>query len=379
MTYTVPFNRPYLTGHELDYVSQAIENGDLSGDGPFTRQCCQLLEERLSTQRVLLTPSCTAALEISMLLLDLVEGDEVVLPSFTFVSTANAVVLAGGIPVFVDVDPVTLNLDSIQVEAAITDRTRAIIPVHYAGVGCEMDALLAIAQKHELVVVEDAAQALNSFHGGRALGTIGNLGTFSFHQTKNFSCGEGGALCINDETLIERAEVIREKGTNRSQFLKGHVDKYTWVDLGSSYLQGELAAAFLFGQLGSMDIITEMRQRCYETYKQQLTPLAEEKLLQLPVIPAECQSNYHLFHILLPTQEKRDALLKHLNSQGIHAVFHYIPLHSSPAGIRLSGKTVSLPITESISTRLLRLPIYPNLEPELQQQVVDEITAFLGS
>ncbi|MAX22577.1 MAG: dTDP-4-amino-4,6-dideoxygalactose transaminase, partial [Planctomycetaceae bacterium] len=235
------------------------------------------------------------------------------------------------------------------------------------------------AQKHELVVVEDAAQALNSFHGGRALGTIGNLGTFSFHQTKNFSCGEGGALCINDETLIERAEVIREKGTNRSQFLKGHVDKYTWVDLGSSYLQGELAAAFLFGQLGSMDIITEMRQRCYETYKQQLTPLAEEKLLQLPVIPAECQSNYHLFHILLPTQEKRDALLNHLNSRGIHAVFHYIPLHSSPAGIRLSGKTVSLPITESISTRLLRLPIYPNLEPELQQQVVDEITTFLGS
>ena len=379
MSYQVPFNRPYLTGHELDYVSQAIKNGDLSGDGQFTRRCCELLEERLGCQRVLLTPSCTAALEISMLLLDLTEGEEVILPSFTFVSTANAVVFAGGVPVFVDVDPTTLNLDPVQVEAAITDRTRAIIPVHYAGVGCDMNALMTLARNHGLVLVEDAAQALNSFYDEKALGTIGNLGTFSFHQTKNFSCGEGGALCLNDASFIHRAEVIREKGTNRSQFLKGHVDKYTWVDRGSSYLQGELAAAFLYGQLGAMDVITEMRQRCYELYKRQLAPLAGEDLLQLPVIPEDCRSNYHLFHILMRTPEQRDALLKHLNTQGIHAVFHYIPLHSSPAGIRLSGIQVNLPVTDSISSRLLRLPIYPNLEPELQQLVVDEIKRFLGA
>jgi len=379
MTYTVPFNRPYLTGHELDYVSQAIQNGDLSGDGLFTRKCCELLEQRLGTRRVLLTPSCTAALEISMLLLDLSQGDEVILPSFTFVSTANAVVLAGGVPVFVDVDPNTLNLDAAQVESAITERTRAIIPVHYAGVGCDMAALLSLAEKHQLVVVEDAAQALNSFYGDQALGTLGNLGTFSFHQTKNFSCGEGGALCINDEQLLDRAEIIREKGTNRSQFLQGHVDKYTWVDVGSSYLQGELAAAFLFGQLGAMDVITELRQRCYRNYLQELSPLADRQLIQLPFIPERCQSNYHLFHVLLPTTEIRDALLHHLNAHGIHAVFHYIPLHNSPAGIRLSGKEVCLPVTESISSRLLRLPIYPNLEPELQQLVIQEITGFLGS
>ncbi|MBA63886.1 MAG: dTDP-4-amino-4,6-dideoxygalactose transaminase [Planctomycetaceae bacterium] len=379
MTYTVPFNRPYLTGYELDYVSQAIENGDLSGDGLFTHRCCELLEERLDSHRVLLTPSCTAALEISMLLLDLAEGDEVILPSFTFVSSANAVVLAGGVPVFVDVDPGTLNLDPLQVASAITERTRAIMPVHYAGVGCDMDALMALARNHDLVVVEDAAQALNSFYDQKALGTIGNLGTFSFHQTKNFSCGEGGALCVNDESLIDRAEVIREKGTNRSRFLKGHVDKYTWVDRGSSYLQGELAAAFLYGQLGAMDVITQRRQQCYQTYKQQLTSLMEKGLLQLPVIPEHCQSNYHLFHILLPTPEQRDALLKHLNAMGIHAVFHYVPLHNSPAGIRFAGKEVSLPVTESISARLLRLPIYPNLESDLQQLVVDEIRSFLDS
>lgn len=379
MTYTVPFNRPYLTGHELEYVSQAIQNGDLSGDGLFTRKCCELLEQRLGTRRVLLTPSCTAALEISMLLLDLSQGDEVILPSFTFVSTANAVVLAGGVPVFVDVDPDTLNLDPAQVESAITERTRAIIPVHYAGVGCDMGALMRLAEKHHLVVVEDAAQSLNSFYDDQALGTIGNLGTFSFHQTKNFSCGEGGALCINDEQLLDRAEIIREKGTNRSQFLKGHVDKYTWVDVGSSYLQGELAAAFLFGQLGAMDVITELRQRCYQNYFQELLPLAEKQLLQLPLIPERCQSNYHLFHIMLPTKEKRDALLSHLNARGIHAVFHYIPLHNSPAGIRLGGKEVCLPVTESISSRLLRLPIYPDLEPELQRLVIHEITSFLDS
>ncbi len=379
MTYTVPFNRPYLTGHEIEYVSQAIQHGDLSGDGPFSRRCCELLEKRLDTPKVLLTPSCTAALEISMLLLDLQDGEEVILPSFTFVSTANAVVIAGGTPVFVDVDPDTLNLDPEQVRAAINTRTRAIIPVHYAGVGCQMDALMEIAESHGLTVVEDAAQALNSYYGEKALGTIGSLGTFSFHQTKNFSCGEGGALCINDPGLIERAEVIREKGTNRSKFLQGQVDKYTWVDRGSSYLQGELAAAFLYGQLGSMDVITEMRQKCYETYRQLLEPLAQQSLLQLPVIPAKCRSNYHLFHLLLPSAERRDALLRHLNDQGIHAVFHYIPLHNSPAGIRLSGKEVSLPVTESISQRLLRLPIYPGLEADVQQRIVDEIATFLDS
>ena len=378
MSYTVPFNRPYLTGHELEYVSQAIQNGDLSGDGPFSRRCCQLLEERFDVGKVLLTPSCTAALEIAMLLLDLKPGEEVILPSFTFVSSANAVVLAGGKPVFVDVDPTTLNLDPALVAQAITDKTRAIMPVHYAGVGCDMHALLALAESHQLTVVEDAAQALNAFFDERALGTIGHLGAYSFHQTKNFSCGEGGALCINDERLIERAEIIREKGTNRSQFLKGHVDKYTWVDRGSSYLPSELVAAFLYGQLGSVDVITEMRQRCYQTYLQELKPLEEKGLLQLPVVPERCRSNYHLFHILLPTQTERDALLKHLNSQGIHAVFHYIPLHSSPAGRRLSGSEVALPVTDSISSRLLRLPIYPDLEPELQQQVISEIVSFLN-
>ncbi len=379
MSYKVPFNRPYLTGHELEYVSQAIQNGDLSGDGPFSQRCSQLLEERFQISKVLLTPSCTAALEISMLLLDLAEGDEVILPSFTFVSSANAIVLAGGKPVFVDVDPLTLNLDPTQVQQAITERTKAIMPVHYAGVGCEMGTLMELADAHQLIVVEDAAQALNASCNNQALGTIGNFGAFSFHQTKNYSCGEGGALCINDESLIERAEIIREKGTNRSQFLKGHVDKYTWVDRGSSYLPSELSAAFLFGQLGAIDVITELRQQCFQRYLDQLQPLADQGRLQLPTIPEYCQSNYHLFHILLPTQDIRDALLKHLNSRGIHAVFHYVPLHSSPAGIRLSGESVHLPVTDSISARLLRLPIYPDLELELQYQVVTEISSFLNA
>ena len=321
---------------------------NLAGDGHFTRQCCRLLEQAFGIHRVLLTPSCTAALEMAAILCDLKPGDEVILPSFTFVSTASAFVREGARPVFVDIRPDTLNIDENRIEEAVTDRTRVIVPVHYAGIGCEMNRILAIARKHGLLVVEDAAQGVNSFYAGKALGSIGDLGAYSFHETKNYISGEGGALCINRPDLVERAEIIRDKGTNRQKFFRGLVDKYTWVDVGSSYVPSEIVGAFLFGQLEMMGPISDRRREIYQYYRRQLKPLESEGLLQLPHTPEDCSANYHMFYVLTKDGPTRDALMEHLHKHGIGAVFHYVPLHSSPMGRRLGGNARELPITDSV-------------------------------
>jgi dTDP-4-amino-4,6-dideoxygalactose transaminase len=373
----IPFNKPYLVGKELHYVAQAVASGNISGDGPFTQRCARLLEERFDIRKVLLTPSCTAALEMAAMLCNLQPGDEVIVPSFTFVSTVNAFVRLGAVPVFVDVRRDTLNIDERLVEAAVTPRTRAIFPIHYAGVGCEMDHLMAVAKRHRLWVVEDAAQGVCAGYDKQALGSIGHLGTYSFHDTKNFVCGEGGALCVNTPQFIEQAEIIRDKGTNRKQFFRGQVDKYTWVDVGSSYVPSEICSAFLYAQLEAMDAINERRRRLYELYLQQLAPLAAEGLLELPRIPDHCSSNYHLFHTLLPGVELRNGLIQHLKECGITATFHYIPLHSSPMGKRFGYREGDLPVTEECSGRLLRLPLFFDLTEEQQARVVSEVRAFL--
>jgi dTDP-4-amino-4,6-dideoxygalactose transaminase len=377
MQIRIPFNKPFVAGKELYYIAQAVTFGQLAGDGFFTQSCCQLLEQRFGIHRVLLTPSCTAALEMAAMLCDLGPDDEVILPSYTFVSTANAVVRLGAKPVFVDIRPDTLNLDDALVEEAITPRTKAIFPVHYAGIGCEMDRLLAIAAKYNLKVVEDAAQGVNAFYNGRALGSIGHLGAYSFHETKNYICGEGGALCLNSPELVERAEIIRDKGTNRRQFFRGQVDKYTWVDVGSSYVPSEICSAFLYAQLEMLDAISERRQRIYQFYHQHLKPLEEEGLLRLPYLPPHCGSNYHLFYILLPDTQARNALMEHLKQNGIFAVFHYIPLHASPMGKKFGYRDGDLPITENLSARLLRLPMYYEISEDEQMDVISQITAFL--
>lgn len=377
MNVRVPFNKPFVIGKELYYIAQAVTLGNISGDGHFTRNCCRLLEERFSVHKVLLTPSCTAALEMAAMLCGIQPGDEVILPSYTFVSTANAVVRLGARPVFVDIRPDTLNIDEDQIEAAVTPKTKAIFPVHYAGVGCEMDRILAIARRHQLKVVEDAAQAVNAFYNGRALGSLGCLGTYSFHETKNYTCGEGGALCINTPELVERAEIIRNKGTNRKQYLSGQVDKYTWVDNGSSYVPSEILSAYLYAQLEMMDAISERRRRIYQFYRHHLKRLEAEGLVRLPSIPEDCASNYHLFYILLPTMQIRNALIAHLKAQQIMAVFHYVPLHCSPMGKSFGYEEGDLPVTEDVSGRLLRLPFYYDLTPEEQLQIVDQVSAFL--
>jgi dTDP-4-amino-4,6-dideoxygalactose transaminase len=376
MTAQIPFNRPFIAGREMYYIARAVALGNIGGDGHFTQQCCRLLEERFGIHRVLMVPSCTAALEMAAMLCDLAPGDEVIMPSFTFVSTANAVVRLGARPVFVDIRPDTLNLDDALVEEAITARTKAIFPVHYAGVGCEMDRILTVARKYGLRVVEDAAQGVNSWYEGRALGSLGDLGTYSFHETKNYICGEGGALCINDPALVERAEIIRDKGTNRGQFFRGEVDKYTWVDVGSSCVPSEICCAFLYAQLEMMESITERRRQIFEFYRRQLGPLEAEGLLRLPHVPEECAGNWHLFYILLGDADTRDGLMRHLNQSGISAVFHYVPLHSSPMGTRLGGGEGKLPVTESVSGRLLRLPFYYEISEAEQEQVVRQIMAF---
>lgn len=373
----IPFNKPFIAGKELYYVSQAVTFGNIGGDGHFTKQCARLLEERFGIHRVMLVPSCTAALEMAAMLCDLGPGDEVILPSFTFVSTANAFIRAGAKPVFVDVRRDTLNLDEALVEEAITERTRAIVPVHYAGVGCEMGRLMAIAERHHLKVVEDAAQGVNSFYNGLALGSIGHFGCYSFHETKNFICGEGGALCLNGPEMVERAEIIRDKGTNRRQFFRGQVDKYTWVDVGSSYVPSEICSAFLYAQLEMMETISQRRRAIYQRYRQLLKPLEGKGLLQLPRIPEDCQSNFHLMYVLLPDGDTRDALLKHLNGLGINAVIHYVPLHSSPMGRKYGYKPEDLPVTEGFSARLLRLPFFYEMTEADQDQVVTEVAAFL--
>jgi dTDP-4-amino-4,6-dideoxygalactose transaminase len=376
---TIPFNRPFIAGKELFYIAQAVTYGNIGGDGHFTQACCRLLEERFAIHKVLLTPSCTAALEMAAMLLDLGPGDEVIMPSYTFVSTANAVVRMGARPVFVDIRPDTLNLDERLVEAAITPRTKAIFAVHYAGVGCEMDTLMAIARKHNLKVVEDAAQGVNAFYNGRALGSIGDLGCYSFHETKNYISGEGGALCINDPELVERAEIIRDKGTNRRQFFRGQVDKYTWVDVGSSYVPSEICSAFLYAQLEMLDEIARRRREIYQFYRDRLQPLEAEGLLQLPHIPDHCNSNYHMFYIVLPDADARDGLLQHLKSEGILAVFHYVPLHSSPMGKRFAETRNPLPITADIAERLVRLPMYYDLTADHRLHVVQNIIKCLRS
>lgn len=372
----IKFNRPYMTGRELWLISQAHANGHLSGDGEFTQRCHAWLEQQIGCQRALLTHSCTAALEMAALLLELQPGDEVIMPSFTFVSTANAFVLRGAVPVFVDIRADTLNLDESLIEAAITERTRAICVVHYAGVACEMDAIMAIAARHGLAVIEDAAQGILSSYKGRALGSIGELGALSFHETKNVISGEGGALLVNDERYIQRAEIIREKGTNRSQFFRGQVDKYTWVDVGSSYLPGEIIAAFLAAQFEQAQAITARRLAIWQRYYDWAATLERDGLVRRPIIPDNCVHNAHMFYLLLPDLATRTRLIDDLKTAGIGAVFHYIPLHSSPAGQRYCRSHGSMQVTDDVSERLVRMPLWLGLEPELDH-VLETAEALL--
>lgn len=368
---TIPFNFPYMTGKELYYIAEAHFNGRLSGDGPFTKKCHQWLEMRAGTRKALLTHSCTAALEMSALLLDIRPGDEVIMPSYTFVSTANAFVLRGGVPVFVDIREDTLNLDERLIEAAITPRTRAIVPVHYAGVGCEMDTIMSIARRHGLKVVEDAAQGVMSSYKGRPLGSIGNLGAYSFHETKNVISGEGGALLVNDPEFALRAEIIREKGTDRSRFFRGEVDKYTWQEVGSSFLPGELIAAFLWAQFEEAESITQRRMACWKHYHDLLRPLESKGILRRPVIPADCQHNAHMYYVLLAPEIDRQKMLDDFKKEDILSVFHYVPLHSSPAGQRYGRAHGALKVTATQSERLIRLPLWAGLTETQQNRVVD--------
>lgn len=357
----IPFNKIYLTGKELEYISQSHETGNLSGDGVFTHKASEWLENYTKTRRALITHSCTAALEMSALLADIQPGDEVIMPSYTFVSTANAFVLRGGIPVFVDIREDTLNIDETLIEAAITSRTKAIVPVHYAGVGCEMDSIMLIAKKYNLLVIEDAAQGVMASYKGRALGSIGHIGAYSFHETKNIISGEGGAILVNDDRFALRAEIIREKGTNRSQFYRGQVDKYTWQDIGSSYLPGEDVAAFLYAQLEKADEITQKRIDIWNIYHEALEELEQKGDLRRPVIPQECQHNAHMYYVLFNSLKQRTEIIKRFKNQDIHPVFHYIPLHSAPAGKRFSRVYGELKNTDSSSERILRLPLWIGL------------------
>ena len=374
--YRIPFNKPCMVGNELAYIAQAIQAGHISGDGKFTRQCHAWLESFLGVHKALLTTSCTHALEMAAFLLDIQPGDEVIIPSFTFVSTVNAFVIRGAHPVFIDIRPDTLNLDENQLERLITPRTRAIVVVHYAGVGCEMDKIMKIARQHGLPVIEDNAHGLFGKYRGQYLGTFGSQATQSFHETKNITCGEGGALLINDPRYSERAEILREKGTNRSRFFRGQVDKYTWVDLGSSYLPSEILSAYLFAQLENYKRIQTRRKMIWEYYQLYLAAWANANDIQLPTVPAHCEQPYHMFYLLLPSLEKRQALIEHLKANGILSVFHYLPLHLSDMGRQFGGKPGDCPVTEDISDRLLRLPFYYELTESEQSLVVETISDF---
>ena len=369
----IPFNRAAVTGREAEYVTRAIAEGPLHGDGPYTRACHEWLERLTGSPKALLTTSCTHALEMAALLLDLRPGDEVIVPPFTFVSTVNAVVLRGARPVFVDIRPDTLNLDETRIEGAITPRTRAILLVHYAGVSCEMDTIMSIAARHGLAVVEDNAHGLFGTYRGRQLGTFGTFATLSFHDTKNLSCGEGGALMINDSRYVDRAEIIREKGTNRTRFYRGQVDKYTWCDIGSSYLPSDILAAYLLAQLESHTAIQERRQALWGCYEEALRPWAAEIGARLPVVPPGCQHPAHIFYLLMPSLEARTALLAHLRVRRILAVFHYLPLHLSEMGRRLGGREGQCPVTEDVSDRLVRLPLFYQLTDADQGRVIDAV------
>jgi len=372
----IPFNKPALLGHEFDYVREAIERGKISGDGHFTKLCQETLKNATGAASVLLTTSCTHALEMAALLLDIQPGDEVIVPSFTFVSTANAFVLRGARPVFIDSRPDTLNLDENQIEALMTPRTKVIVPVHYAGVGCAMDRIIDIANSRGVHVVEDNAHGLFGRFRDRALGSFGNLAAQSFHETKNISCGEGGALVINDLRLNTRAEILREKGTNRASFFRGQVDKYTWVDVGSSYVPSDILAAFLHAQLEAAEQIQATRRAIWLRYSHELADWAAGFDVRLPIIPAECEQAYHMFYLLLPTLEDRQALIHHLGEVGIMAVFHYVPLHLTPRGQKFGGRQGDCPVAEALSDRLVRLPFYFNLSEGDQARVIEAVRSF---
>ena len=369
---TIPFNRPHMTGKELWYIAQAHQGGQLAGDGPFTKKCHVWLEKRTGARKALLTHSCTAALEMTAMLAGIGPGDEVIMPSFTFVSTANAFVLRGATPVFVDIRPDTLNIDETRIEAAITPRTKAIAVVHYAGVGCEMEAIMDIAERHKLLIIEDAAQGLMARYKGRALGTFGQLSTLSFHETKNVVSGEGGALLINDLEFVERAEIIREKGTNRSQFFRGQVDKYTWVEVGSSYLPGEIIAAFLWAQLEEATPITTQRLVLWERYHEAFADLEAQDKIRRPVVPQYCEHNAHMYYLLLPSLEARTRFISSLKARDVQAVFHYVPLHNAPAGQKYGRVAGSMQHTDSLSDRLVRLPLWGDLGKD-QAVVIDAV------
>jgi dTDP-4-amino-4,6-dideoxygalactose transaminase len=374
----IPFNRPSVAGNEFHYIAEAVAQGHISGGGPFAGRCQALLEQELGVPKVLLTTSCTHALELAALLLDVREGDEVIVPAFTFVSTVTAFVLRGARPRFVDVRADTLNLDESRLAAAVTPRTRVILPVHYAGVGCEMDAILDVAARKGIAVVQDNAHGLFGRYKGKPLGTFGCLAAQSFHETKNINCGEGGALLINDPRLGERAEIIREKGTNRSRFFRGLVDKYTWVDLGSSYVPSDLLAAYLYAQLEARARIQAARKRIWDYYEHHLRDWAAARDVRLPAVPGHCEQAYHMFYLLLPSLERRQALIAHLRERGIMGVFHYQPLHLSEMGRRLGGKEGDCPVTEAVSDRLLRLPFYNDLADADQARVVEAVAKFSG-
>jgi dTDP-4-amino-4,6-dideoxygalactose transaminase len=371
----IPFNRPAIVGKELHYISQVIFNGHAAGDGDFTRRCHALLEQIVGVDKVLLTTSCTHALEMAALLLDLKPGDEVIVPSFTFVSTVNAFVLRGVRPVFADIRADTLNLDEQQLGDLLTPRTRAVVPVHYAGVGCEMDSILEFGNRHGIAVVEDNAHGLFGKYKGRNLGTFGCLATQSFHETKNVTSGEGGALLINDPSYVERAEIIREKGTNRSRFFRGQVDKYTWVDVGSSYLPSDILAAFLYAQLEARQEIQQRRRQIWTFYHENLQSWARQTGVRLPVVPPHCEQPFHMYYLLLPSSSMRDATISGLRAKEISSVFHYLPLHLSEMGQRFGGTQGQCPVTEDVTGRLLRLPFYNDLTQEDQARVVEALQA----
>ena len=375
----INFNVPPFTGKEIEYIREAVDNQKICGDGPFTRKCSEWIEKRTGTPKALLTTSCTHATELAALLLDIKEGDEVILPSYTFVSTADAFVLRGATAVFVDIRPDTMNIDETLIEDAITDRTRAIVPVHYAGVGCEMDTIMDIARRHGLTVVEDAAQGIMSTYKGRALGAIGDFGCYSFHETKNYSMGEGGALLIQDERYVERAEIFREKGTDRSKYYRGQVDKYRWQDYGSSYLPSDMNAAYLYAQLEMADEINDVRLSRWNQYARLLKPLADTGRISLPVIPEGCVHNAHMFYIKTRDMDERTALIDHLKAHDIMAVFHYIPLHSAPAGVKYGRFHGEDRYTTSESERLLRLPMYYKLTEDEVTYICDQVTSFYAS
>jgi dTDP-4-amino-4,6-dideoxygalactose transaminase len=372
----VDFNRPTLVGNEFEYMRQAVENGHISGDGPFTKRSHAFLEKELGVPKALLTTSCTHALEMSAILLDVQPGDEVIIPDFTFVSTVNAFVLRGATPVFIDIRPDTLNLDESKLENAITSKTKAIVPVHYAGVGCEMDSIMEIAKHYDISVVEDNAHGLFGKYREKYLGTFGSMASQSFHETKNFTSGEGGALLINDPDLAERAEIIREKGTNRSRFFRGQVDKYTWVDIGSSYLPSDILAAFLLAQLEQREKIQLHRRQVWELYATGLKDWAQAHDVRLPYVPEHCDQSYHMFYLLMPTLDLRQRLIAYLRERGVYSVFHYLPLHLSDMGQRFGGRSSDCPITECVSDQLVRLPFHNALTRAEQEQVIDSLQTF---